>query len=298
MTEPFCAAPGDDGGPGRVNALTVDIEDYFQVEAFSGLVPRERWNDYDWRVEDNTGRILDLFAACGARATFFTLGSVAERFPRLIRRIVADGHEVASHGQMHYLATTQTPEAFRADVEKAKQLLEDLTGEAVLGYRAPSFSIGRENQWAFRILAAAGYRYSSSVYPIRHDIYGIPDAPRFAYRPLDDTPLHEFPGTTIHLFGQNLPCGGGGYFRIFPYVWSRWAWRRLAARDHQPCIFYFHPWEIDPGQPHIEGAPLKSRLRHYTGLRGMEGKIRRALNDFSWAPMREVFSAAINEDPA
>jgi len=273
----------------RVNAMTVDVEDYFQVSAFEPHIAREQWEQWPRRVARNTHRILDLFAESGVKATFFTLGWVAERHPALIRRIVADGHELASHGYAHIRATQQTPTEFRADVTRTKALLEDLGGAAILGYRAASYSIGAGNLWALAELEQAGYRYSSSIYPIRHDLYGMPEAPRFAFHPDNAPTLLEVPVTTVTIFDKTLPCGGGGWFRLWPYALSRWALRRVNQRDRQAGLFYFHPWEIDPEQPRPSGITRKTRLRHYLNLRRMEGRLRALLRDFRWDRMDRVF---------
>lgn len=273
------------------NALTVDVEDYFQVSAFEPHVRRSEWDSIPCRVERNMDRILDLFAAEGVRATFFTLGWVAERYPHLIRRLVAEGHELASHGYEHVRVVNQDPDAFRNDVVHTKHLLEDLGGVEVTGYRAASYSIGEKNLWALDVLHEAGYRYSSSIYPIRHDLYGMPDAPRFAFRPKPDGIL-EVPVTTVMLGGRKFPCGGGGYFRLFPYSLSRWAMRRVNEHDRQACLFYFHPWEIDPEQPRQQGLPLKTRVRHYLNLSRTEARLRRLLRDFNWDRMDRVFLQA------
>lgn len=270
------------------NAMTVDVEDFFQVQAFATKISRAEWNDFRPRVERNTERVLELFADYGVKATFFTLGWVAERFPGLVRRIVAEGHELASHGYAHYRVHEQTPAQFRADVRRTKRLLEDGSQTAIRGYRAASFSIGTETLWALDILAEEGYLYSSSIYPIVHDLYGIPMAPRFRHRPRPSE-LIEVPPTTVRVLGRNFPCGGGGYFRLLPYGATRYALRYVNRHDQEPCVFYFHPWEIDPEQPRIEGASLKSRARHYVNLAHMEAKLRRLLTDFSWSRMDEVF---------
>ncbi len=238
-------------------------------------------------MESNTDRVLAMFAEAGIAATFFTLGWVAERHPALVRRILAAGHEVASHGYGHERADRLTPEAFRADVRRAKRVLEDAAGAAVIGYRAPTFSIGAANPWAFAVLAEEGYRYSSSVYPIRHDLYGAPTAPRLPYRPAGSG-LWELPMTTLRLRGRNLPCAGGGYFRLLPYALSRLALRRFARREGAPAIFYFHPWEIDPGQPRV-AAPLRARFRHYLNLAAMQGRIEALLRDFAWGRVDRAF---------
>lgn len=274
-----------------VNAMTVDVEDYFQVSAFESHISRERWEHLPRRVEHNTHRILDLFAAHQVQATFFTLGWVAERHPALIGRIVADGHELASHGYSHVRATRQTPAEFRDDVIRTKALLEDLGSVAVRGYRAASYSIGAGNLWALAELEQAGYHYSSSIYPIRHDLYGMPEAPRFAFRPDNAPALLEVPVTTVTLLGRTLPCGGGGYFRLWPYALSRWALRRVNHRDGQSGVFYFHPWEIDPGQPRQPGIGLKTRVRHYLNLHRMERRLGSLLRDFRWDRMDRVFLA-------
>lgn len=270
------------------NALTVDVEDYFQVQAFAGSIDEADWPSLPARVEANTNRVLDLFAAHDARATFFILGWVAERYPALLRRMVAEGHEVASHGLRHTRVFDQTPEEFAEDAGTAKKLLEDLSGVPVRGYRAASFSIDATTPWAHDVLAGAGYEYSSSIYPIRHDHYGMPGAERFSFL-AGEGRLTEIPVTTVRVGGRQMPCGGGGYFRLLPYAWFRWAWRRVNTQDRQPSMLYFHPWEIDPDQPRQKGVPLKSRFRHYVNLSRMEGKLSRALQDFQWDRMDRVF---------
>jgi len=276
--------------PEIANALTVDVEDYFQVSALAPHIARADWERIPCRVERNVETILSLFAESGARATFFTLGWIAERYPGLVRRIVAEGHELASHGHGHLRIHEQTPAEFAQDIARAKALLEDLSGTEVKGYRAPSFSIGRRTLWAFERIAQAGYRYSSSVYPVRHDLYGMPDAPRFAYRPRAD--LLEIPVTTAAVLNRNLPAGGGGYFRLLPYAVSRALLRRVNQVDARPGIFYFHPWEIDPAQPRVPGTGLKTRFRHYVNLRRTEPRLRRLLRDFRWRRMDEIFLGA------
>jgi len=271
------------------NAMSVDVEEYFQVSAFAGTVERQAWDHLDSRVEASIARILDLFAARDVHGTFFTLGWIAERHPAMIRRIAAAGHEIASHGFEHVRVHAQTPEAFRADVRRTKRILEDLAGAPVRGYRAASFSVTEATAWAFEALAEEGYAYSSSVYPIRHDHYGIPGAPRFAYRPLPANPFLEVPISTVRVLGHNLPCGGGGYFRLLPYGLSRWAMRRVNAGDGRPCIFYFHPWEIDPGQPRFAGTAAKTRFRHYTNLGRMERRLRALLTEFAWDRIDRIF---------
>jgi polysaccharide deacetylase family protein (PEP-CTERM system associated) len=275
--------------PSDRNAMTVDVEDWFQVQAFAGTISRDDWAGLERRVEVNTDRILALFAAAGVSATFFTLGWVAERHPALVRRIVAGGHELASHGYWHRLAHEQTPADFARDVGDARKLLEDVGGVAVGGYRAPTFSINTRNPWAFDVLAEAGYRYSSSVYPIRHDLYGMPDAPRFPFRP-NGGALVEIPMTTVRLAGRNFPCAGGGYFRLLPYALFRAA---LRGRDGGPGMFYTHPWEIDPGQPRVRNAPLMARFRHYLNLGRTQARLERLLRDFAWGRVDQVFADAI-----
>jgi polysaccharide deacetylase family protein (PEP-CTERM system associated) len=274
---------------GLVNAMTVDVEDYFQVSAFEQHISRDDWERYPRRVEGCVDRILQRFSDQGIRATFFTLGWIAERHLGMVRRIVDQGHELASHGWEHVRATQQTPQQFRADVGRTKALLEDMSGHAVTGYRAPSYSIGRSNLWALQVLSEEGYRYSSSIYPIRHDLYGMPDAPRFCFTPCCESQFLEIPVTTCEIGRYKLPCGGGGYFRLFPYAFSRWAMQRVNRRDRRSCVFYFHPWEIDPGQPRQRGLPAKTRLRHYLNLHRMEDRLLHLLRDFSWGRMDEVF---------
>ena len=271
---------------GVVNALTIDVEDYFQVSAFTPYISRSTWDDHPCRVERNVDRILELLTETGVNATFFTLGWIAERYPQMVRRIVSCGHEVASHGYAHDRANTLTPEAFFADVALAKAVLEDIAGTAVQGYRAPSFSIGDSNPWAYECLAKAGYRYSSSVYPIRHDHYGSPDGWRFAH--VANTQMLEVPIATARLFRTNLPAGGGGYFRLMPYVVSRWLIQRVNSNDEEAAIFYFHPWELDPEQPRVKGADAKARFRHYLNLDRTEKRLRLLLRDFRWDRMDHV----------
>lgn len=282
--------PTERGRP--VNAMSVDVEDYFQVQAFFGTIARDDWDRMPSRVERNTDRLLALFGEHRVKATFFTLGWVAERHPGLIRRIVAEGHELASHGWDHSRADSQTPDAFRQDIRRTKRLLEDLGGVEVIGYRAATFSIGPKNRWAFGVLGEEGYRYSSSLYPIKHDLYGDTSAPRVPFRP-DGLPILEIPLTTASWFGRNVPCSGGGYFRLLPYGFSRMNMRRVNRQEARPCIFYFHPWEIDPGQPRQQGIPAKSRVRHYTNLAAMEGRLGRLLREFAWDRMDRVFGSEL-----
>jgi polysaccharide deacetylase family protein (PEP-CTERM system associated) len=283
-------------GRGLVNAMTVDVEDYFQVSAFAPYIAREEWPRRECRVERNVERILELLARHDATATFFTLGWIAERYPQMLRSIVAQGHEVASHGYAHMRVGELGPSGFRNDVVTAKALLEDIGGVEVRGYRAPSFSIDGSTPWAFDVLAEAGYRYSSSVYPIRHDHYGMPEAPRFAWRTTSG--VLEIPATTLRLGGQNLPSSGGGYFRLMPYALSRWMIRRVNAHDGQSAVFYFHPWELDPAQPRVPGVDAKTRFRHYLNLSRMEGRLGTLLSDFRWDRMDRVFRGAGATDAA
>jgi len=273
--------------PALTNALTIDVEDYFQVSAFAPYIRRDEWDSRECRVERNVNQILDLLARRGTQATFFTLGWVAERYPQIVRRIVAEGHELASHGYGHQRASDLDAHAFEDDVTRAKRILEDIGGAPVLGYRAPSFSIGTGNLWAFDVLAKAGYRYSSSIYPIAHDHYGMPDSPRFAYRV--GSGLLEVPVTTVRLMNRNLPSSGGGYFRLLPYAMSRWLIGRVNSTDREPAVFYFHPWEIDPGQPRVAGIDAKTRFRHYVNIPRMESKLQLLLEDFRWGRMDHIF---------
>jgi polysaccharide deacetylase family protein (PEP-CTERM system associated) len=269
------------------NAMSIDVEDYFQVSAFAPYLSRDSWDSQPCRVERNMARIFALLDERDVKATFFMLGWIAERYPQLVRDIVRNGHELASHGSGHLRASEQSPAAFLDDVTRSKKLLEDLGGMAVIGYRAPSFSIGANNQWAFDTLQEAGYLYSSSIYPIRHDHYGMPDAPRFKFQPR--TGLYELPITTVHLFGRNLPASGGGYFRLLPYAVSRWLMLHVNETDRQPCIFYCHPWEFDPEQPRQQ-TDMKTRFRHYVNLSRTEPRLRALLRDFEWGRMDQVFN--------
>ena len=268
------------------NALTIDVEDYFQVSAFAPHIPRSDWPTRECRVERNVNRILAMLDQHGTKATFFTLGWIAERYPELIRRIVAEGHELASHGYGHERASEQTAAAFFADINLAKLILEDLAGQEVKGYRAPSFSIGQHNLWAFDCLERAGYLYSSSIYPIRHDHYGMPDAPRHAHAVGG---LLEVPATTLRFLNRNWPASGGGYFRLMPYGLSRWMLRRVNHVDQLAAVFYFHPWEIDADQPRIPGISAKTRFRHYVNIHRMEARLNRLLGDFQWGRMDHLF---------
>jgi polysaccharide deacetylase family protein (PEP-CTERM system associated) len=272
---------------GLAAALTIDVEDYFQVEAFASTIDRDDWESLPRRVERNTERLLDILAEAEVQATFFTLGWVGQRHPAIVRRIVAEGHELASHGFDHVRADRQSPMTFREDVRRSKQVLEDLGGMPVRGYRAPTFSIGRESQWAHAILYEEGYQYSSSVYPIKHDLYGTPGAPRTPFAPLPG--MLEIPLTTARLLGINLPASGGGYFRLFPYPLTRSLLRRASRANRSPAVFYLHPWEIDPEQPRQRQAPLLSRSRHYLNLNRTEPRLRRLLRSFAWMRMDRLF---------
>jgi polysaccharide deacetylase family protein (PEP-CTERM system associated) len=269
------------------NALTIDVEDYFQVSALAPYIPRGQWDSIECRVERNVDRLLALLARHGTQATFFTLGWVAERYPQLVRNIVAQGHELASHGYGHERASDLTPQAFSQDIVRAKQVLEDIGGVPVQGYRAPSFSIGHGNLWAFDCLQQAGYRYSSSLYPIQHDHYGMPDAPRQAHVVREG--LIEVPVSTWRLGQRNMPTTGGGWFRLFPYPLSRWIIGRVNADNQAPAIFYCHPWEIDNDQPRVPGIDIKTRFRHYVNLARTERRLDALLRDFHWGRMDDIF---------
>lgn len=271
------------------NAMTIDVEDYFQVSAFAPHIARDSWPTRECRVEANIDRILAILANGNVTATFFCLGWIAERYPAMVKRIVAGGHELASHGYGHLRASDQDRAEFTDDITRSKALLEDIGGQPVLGYRAPSFSIGAKNLWTLDALLHAGYRYSSSIYPIQHDHYGMPDAPRFAFYPNGKDGLLEIPITTVRLMERNLPAGGGGYFRLLPYAASRWLMRRVNRDDRQSAIFYFHPWEIDPGQPRQPNVGMKTRFRHYVNLARMEGRIKALTRDFEWDRMDHIF---------
>lgn len=271
---------------GTRNALTIDVEDYFQVSAFAPHIPRSEWPLRECRVERNVDLILSMLDQHDTKATFFTLGWIAERYPHIVRQIVANGHEIASHGYGHERATDQSPDSFFADVNVAKLILEDIAGTEIKGYRAPSFSIGEKNLWAFECLEKAGYLYSSSIYPIRHDHYGMPNAPRHAHSIGN---LLEIPATTLRFFSRNWPASGGGYFRLLPYGFSRWMIQRINHVDQLPAVFYFHPWEIDVEQPRVEGVSAKTRFRHYLNIHRMEQRLHRLLGDFSWTRMDKLF---------
>ena len=288
MTTP-AARPRPAPGEKIRNAMTCDVEDYFQVSAFAPYIDRASWPTRECRVEANMERILALYERHGVRATFFTLGWIAERYPSMVRRIVDAGHELASHGYSHLRASDQSRAEFDNDIRSSKALLEDIGGQAVVGYRAPSFSIGHANLWALDALHEAGYKYSSSIYPIAHDHYGMPDAPRFAFYPNGPDGLLEVPITTVKMAGRNLPAGGGGYFRLLPYALSRWMMEKVNREDREPALFYFHPWEVDPGQPRPEGLGAKARFRHYVNIDRMERRLECLARDFTWDRMDRIF---------
>lgn len=271
-----------------VNAMTVDVEDYFQVAAFEKCIPRDQWPRWPVRVEANTQRILELFARQRIHATFFVLGWVAERFPALIRAIGAAGHELASHGYGHERLVNLSRDEFRQGIVRTKHLLEDIGGSPVLGYRAPSYSIGPTTLWAHEVLRQCGHRYSSSIVPIRHDLYGMPAAPRFAFY-TDSPGLLEVPVTTVRIGGRNWPCGGGGYFRLLPYALFKRGFKRVNERERRSGVFYFHPWEVDPRQPRVSGVTAKNRVRHYLNLSRTAPRIERLVRDFHFDRMDRVF---------
>ena len=283
---------GDVGTP--INAFSVDVEDWYQVADFDAVIPFGEWDRYESRVVRNTDAVLRLLDESGSRGTFFVLTWNAERHPEIVRRIAAAGHEVATHGYAHRIVYEQTPEEFRADVERAKKTLEDLLGEPVLGYRAPSFSFTQRSLWAPDVLLDLGFRYDSSVFPVRDSLYGMPDAQRFPYviRERDGRRLVEFPITTTELFGRNLPLGGGAYLRVFPYGYMRWGMRRVNRKEGKPALVYMHPWEIDPEQPRLKTAGKRGFSSHYVNLGGTEAKLRRLLRDFRFAPMRDLLDLA------
>jgi polysaccharide deacetylase family protein (PEP-CTERM system associated) len=272
------------------NALSVDVEDWFQVGAFETVIAREQWETLPRRVERNTDAVLALFEEAGVRATFFTLGWVAERHPALVRRIAEAGHELASHGWDHKRVFTLSEAEFRADLHRARETIEQASGRKVAGYRAPSFSIDARTLWAHRVLAEEGYAYSSSVAPVRHDHYGWRESPRFAWRPVAGAELIELPVTTFEVAGRRFAAGGGGFFRLLPYALSDWAIARVNG-EQRPAIFYFHPWEVDPDQPRLGHAPLKSKLRHYTNLSTMRPKLLKLLKTHKWGRTDEVAAA-------
>jgi polysaccharide deacetylase family protein (PEP-CTERM system associated) len=287
------------------NFLSIDVEDYFQVSAFEKVSPPDTWGRRELRVERNTEKVLDLLGEASVKGTFFILGWVAERCPALVKRIAAEGHEVASHGYGHQRVPNQTRIEFREDVRHSKAILEELTGREVIGYRAPSYSISKETFWAFDELHEAGYRYDSSIFPIRHDFYGMPEWPRFAGYAVKSqegsweataevkgkaAALYEVPITTLRLAGKNLPVAGGGYFRLFPYAFTRWGLDRINRRENKPFVFYLHPWELDPDQPRMHGVSAKSKFRHYLNLNKTGERFRQLLRDFDFSPVAESFA--------
>lgn len=270
-----------------IHCLSFDVEEHFQVSAFHSPIRRQNWDYLESRVERNTEKILDLIELRGLRATFFILGWVADRWPKLVRRIFAGGHEIASHGYSHELVTSQTPQQFREDVRKTKIILEDLTGQHVYGYRAPSFSITKDSIWALSILCEEGYGYDTSIVPIIHDRYGMPKAPSVVHHLKTESGIiWEIPPSTVNVYGMRVPIGGGGYFRIFPYWVFRALFRKAEATD-SPLVTYFHPWEVDPDQPRMKGSCL-SRFRHYTNLHRTQERLSRLLSDFAFGPIKEV----------
>lgn len=277
----------------KLNAMTVDVEDYFHVAAFEKQIQPSDWDSLVHRVDRNTRLLLDLFDANNAKSTFFFLGWVAERYPDLVKEVKRRGHEVASHGYAHTKVHQQTPAEFKADASKAKDMLEQLTGSAVVGYRAPSFSINKQSEWAFEILNEIGHQYSSSTYPVKHDLYGVPDWPQQPYMRKEG--LLEIPMPILERFGKQLPIAGGGYFRLMPYWLSSRLISSFLAEDRMPYMFYFHPWEIDPDQPRVANAPLKSKFRHYVNLNRMEDKLTRLLTQFNWASLEQVYQQELSQ---
>ena len=275
------------------NALTVDVEEYYHVSAFEAVIKRSDWGTLPSRVEVSTRRVLEILGDAGVKATFFTLGMVAERAPKLLRDIVAQGHELASHGYDHTRLPLLDRESLKQDLLRAKHGLEDAAGAAVIGYRAPSFSVGPANLWALEIVRDTGHAYSSSIYPGRRDLYGFPGAQRFAHRE-QSSGLLEIPVSTLRMFNRNWPCGGGGFFRLYPYQLTRWCFRRLNESERQPGVFYTHPWEFDLDQPRQTSVSAKSRFRHYHNLDKTAARLRCLLRDFQWRPMREVFAAELH----
>ena len=284
-----------------LNALTIDVEDYFQVEAFASRINYNEWDNYPCRIKQNTQKILDILDDYQIKATFFCLGWIAKRSPSLIKNIAQRGHEVASHGYAHQPVYKQSPDIFMQDIRKTKQILEDIIGQPVIGYRAPTYSITQKTLWALEILAEEGYKYDSSIFPIKHDLYGIPNAPRFPFnvhtlkranvftcKRSNVQTFFEFPLTTLRILNINIPIAGGGYFRVFPYIFIKNALRHINLKEKQPFVFYLHPWELDPEQPRINHLPWRSRFRHYVNLRKTEGKFRRLLSDFRFSTVLKV----------
>lgn len=282
-----------------LNALTIDVEDYYQVSAFESVVRYDDWPRFESRVERNTYRILDLLDKHQTKATFFVLGWVAERQPVLVRAIQERGHEVASHGYSHRRIYTQTAVQFREETKRSKSILEDAIGQPVIGYRAASYSITSKSLWALDILMEEGFRYDSSIFPVRHDLYGIPGHKRFPHIVNDHGPggMAEFPLSTIRVAGFNIPVAGGGYLRLFPYALTHWAIRRLNEKENQPAVVYLHPWEIDPDQPRLLGSRL-SRFRHYVNLPKTEIRLECLLRDFKFTNMKTLFKTYFLEPTA
>lgn len=278
--------------PNRLNAMTVDVEDYFHVSAFESVISPSDWSSITPRVGDNTHRLIDLFNEHGVKATFFTLGWVAEHCPDVVKRIVDEGHELGSHGSNHRRTTTMTRDEVFEDIRVSKDKLEQASGKALLGYRAPSFSINKTNEWVFDILVELGFKYSSSTYPIEHDLYGVPDWPRFKH--LRKEGIVEIPVPTLVKNGKNTGIGGGGYFRLYPYWLSKRRIQKYMASTDEPYNFYFHPWEIDAQQPRVQGAPFKSKLRHYVNLHVMEKKLLHLVNDYNWGTMCDTYKDVID----
>jgi polysaccharide deacetylase family protein (PEP-CTERM system associated) len=293
-------ATGSFAAPRVRHAMTVDVEDYFQVSAFESVVDRDRWQGFERRVCANTHRLLDLFDDRDIKATFFVLGWVAEREPGLVREIAARGHEIACHGYSHRLVYTQTPAVFEEETRRSKHLLEDIVQQPVAGYRAASYSITRDSLWALDILAEAGFTYDSSIFPVHHDRYGIPGAPSFIHRIVADgqPTLIEFPLSSLSMFGQNIPVAGGGYFRLYPYRLTRWLLDRLSAGADAPFVFYLHPWEVDPSQPRVAGASAVSRFRHYLNLERCLPRLRHLLQDFAFGTMADAIAQVHHGDVA
>jgi polysaccharide deacetylase family protein (PEP-CTERM system associated) len=278
--------------------LSVDVEDYYQVEAFADRITPEMWPQFPSRVAENTRRVLDLFGRLDVRATFFVLGKIAEQEPQLVREIADAGHEVGCHSYLHRRLWKLSPEEFRSDTRRARSAIEDAGGQRVVGYRAPTFSVVQKSLWAIEVLAEEGFLYDSSAFPIRHDLYGMPTAPRFPFRWTcrGGRTLFEIPPLTVRLLGRNLPVGGGGYLRILPMWYTRWALRRIQQQDHQPAVIYFHPWELDPHQPRLPGG-WKSRLRHYTNLSRMERRVAELVSRGQFVPLRDYLQCQLARGP-
>ena len=274
------------------NALTIDVEDYFQVSAFSNIINKKNWDEKECRIEKNIDNIISILDLKKIKATFFTLGWIAERYPSMIKKILMEGHELASHGYAHEKVSEISKSDFYQDVTRAKGILEDIGGKQINGYRAPSFSIAEKNFWAMEILSETGHRYSSSIYPVKHDHYGSPNAPRFPYKVFSE--LLEVPPTTVKLFGRNFPASGGGYFRLLPYSISKKMLDHVNNSENKPVVFYFHPWEIDSHQPKISNLSIKTRFRHYKNIEKMEEKIKKLVEDFHWDRMDNIFLKKIS----